>query len=180
MGRRGLGLSNFVTWIDMESQMSEPTEPSQNPYQSPTAYEPRTTAATESPFGSKYEHLRRVAIYQKGVLIAVAVFLVHYAITYFDSVLELQLPLVVVLPLAVVGLVAFVGGTVAAGLLAVRLHGIWTGFALALCTFIPCVNLIIVFVLNQQANALFKGAGVHVGLFGARLSDLKPLDAEAV
>jgi hypothetical protein len=160
--------------------MDKTPEPPQNPYQSPMAYEPRTTAATESPFGSRYEHLRRVAIYQKGVLIAIAVYLSRFVVNIAGIFIDWQPPIWIGPALGVVTLVAVVGGIVAVGLLAARLHGIVTGIALAFCMFIPCVSLIVLLVVNQQATKLLTDAGVHVGLLGARLSDLKPMDAETV
>lgn len=160
--------------------MSEPPlPPNQNPYQAPLEYATRA-APSGSPFASEYEHLRRVAIYQKGVLIAVAVYLAQIAFNVTVRMNGLQPPLIVILPVAVATLVAAIGGIVAVGLLASRLHGVGIGIVLAVLMFIPCVNLIVIFVVNQQANSALMAAGVRVGLFGARMSDLQPIDATEV
>jgi len=159
---------------DPHSPENVPT-PSENPYQAPTAYGAREEVLTAQVSPNDPEHLRRVAIYQKGVLIAVAFYLMNIVLSIIISTAGWQLPPLVALPLALATLSAFIGGVVSVGLLGARLHGVVVGLVFAICSFVPCVNLIMLFVVNQQANGLLTSNGIHVGLLGARMSGIRAL-----
>ncbi len=146
---------------------------SENPYQSPTAYGDRADVVSAQVSPNDPEHLRRVAIYQKGVLFAVAIYLINIVISAVNAMTGWLPPPVLGIPFALFTLVAFVGGIVAVGLLSARLHGVLIGVILAICTFVPCVNLIVLFVVNQQANGLLTSNGIRVGLFGAKMADIR-------
>jgi hypothetical protein len=149
--------------------------PSDNPYQSPTAYGTRSEVmpATLSP--NDPEHLRRVAIYQKGVIFAICVYLLNLFMNVVSGIAQVNPPVALTLSIAVLALVAVLVGIVSVGLLAGRMHGAVIGVAMAFVAFIPCVNLIMLFVINHQATQLLKRNGVHVGFLGARMSNIRDL-----
>jgi hypothetical protein len=146
---------------------------SENPYQSPSAYgnpgEVMAVAVTEH----LEEHLRRVAIYQKGLLLAVGFYLAGRAFQLFLAFSNWSPPIALLLGFNIASLLIAICGIVAVGLLGARLVGTFAGVCLALAMIIPCANLIIIFVLNQKANTLLTSHDIHVGLFGARMRDFQ-------
>jgi hypothetical protein len=54
-----------------------------------------------------------------------------------------------------------------------ELHGPGLGVLFGFLTLIPCVGLIILLIVNQQATSLLQRNKVRVGLFGARMSDIR-------
>lgn len=63
-------------------------------------------------------------------------------------------------------------GAVFVFMLAVSLYGTGAGIALGICTFIPLIGLIILLIVNGKATNVLRQHGVHVGLLGARMSDI--------
>ena len=61
--------------------------------------------------------------------------------------------------------------TVYAFKLAIRINGTGMGVVLGLLTFIPCVNLIILMMINNSATTLLRDKGHHVGFLGADMSE---------
>ena len=57
-------------------------------------------------------------------------------------------------------------------LLATKLYNLGWGIAMGVLTFIPCVGLITLLIINSKATATLKSKGIKVGLLGAKLSDL--------
>ena len=148
---------------------------SDNPYQSPMAYGTRSEVVPANLSPNNPEHLRRVAIYQKGVLFAIGVYLLNLFMNILSGIAQVNLPIALTVSIAVLALVAVLVGIVSVGLLAGRMHGAVIGVAMAFVAFIPCVNLIMLFVINHQATQLLKRNGVHVGLLGAQMSNIRDL-----
>lgn len=145
---------------------------SENPYQSPLTRGASPDVVQAQLAANHPDNLRRVAIYQKGVLFAVAIYLIYIALSVVDATTGWRPPPIILLPFVLLSLVAFICGIISVGLLSARLHGVVIGVLLAILTFVPCVNLIVLFIVNQQANKLLASNGIHVGLFGARMRDL--------
>ena len=80
------------------------------------------------------------------------------------------------LPLRVMGgLTVFLGlfGGVFVLLLGMKVSGPTLGVILGILTVIPCLGLIVILVMSLLATSTLKAAGVRVGLFGARMSDIR-------
>ncbi len=117
-----------------------------------------------------------MAIYQKGVLAAISLYILNYIYIF---IFEFSVMFGNWMPPASAAIVFFVIGTtawlsclVAIGLLAAKLHGAVYGVLMMMLSFVPCVNFIVLLIVNQQATKLLKQNNIHVGLLGARMSDL--------
>ena len=75
---------------------------------------------------------------------------------------------------AVLGLLASaITGAVYVFMLAMTLYGTGTGITLGICSLlIPLVGLIILLIVNGKATNVLREHGIHVGLLGARMSDI--------
>ncbi|GAB4151700.1 MAG: hypothetical protein Tsb009_27210 [Planctomycetaceae bacterium] len=109
--------------------------------------------------------LREIAIYQKGVLITVALYIVAIVV---NSGLKFHFSF----PVAILLLISLLGiGAVFTFLLSTRVYGFRDGLILGIFTLIPIVGLVILLVVNSKATKLLKEHGLKVGLLGVRLSD---------
>lgn len=73
-----------------------------------------------------------------------------------------------------VGLAAIVTAAVFLFMLAITLYGTGTGVVLGILTLIPCVGLIILLVVNNNATNTLSRHGIKVGLMGANLRQFPP------
>jgi len=74
---------------------------------------------------------------------------------------------------AIIGLVALgIAGTILVFLLATKVYGSAAGIALGIVTLVPCIGLIVLLLINAKATNILKLHKVHVGLFGAKMSDI--------
>ena len=132
----------------------------ENPYQPPSAES--NIVGVKS--GTR-EDLRKVAQYQKGILVCILIYLIA-VIFQFAIPAELR-------PIIGVG-VLFVGltGTVFVFLLAIKVYSTAVGVLLGILTLIPCIGLIVLLIVNGKATGILKQNGVKVGLLGANLSQI--------
>jgi len=133
---------------------------SENPYQSPA-----TEAQVVGIRSGKREDLRSVAVYQKGVLICILIYLLA---VIFQFVVPAEFRLVVGLVALACSLVA----TVFVFLLALKVYGAAVGILLGILTLVPCIGLIVLLVVNGKATAILRQNGLKVGLLGANLSEI--------
>ena len=112
------------------------------------------------------DDLRAIAGYQKGILVCILVYLAAVAVQF---VLPPELRLVLAIGVLGVGVVS----TVFVFLLATKVYGTATGILLVILTLVPLVGLIVLLAINGKATGVLKQHGIHVGLLGARMSDLK-------
>jgi predicted RNA-binding Zn-ribbon protein involved in translation (DUF1610 family) len=75
----------------------------------------------------------------------------------------------VVLIVAAIGLAGYVGVASYIFVLARRMYNVGVGILLAFLAIIPCVNLLIAFMVNQRVNRYLQDNGYEVGLFGAKV-----------
>ncbi len=109
--------------------------------------------------------LRRIADNQRIILICILAYL-GAVICRFMVPPSLQLPLMIsVLALGVVAAVFLFK-------LATILFGTGVGVVLGILTLIPLVGLIVLLIINGQATAVLKRAGIRVGLLGANSSKI--------
>lgn len=145
---------------------------SENPYQAPLAYASREVSHSEKSASVESANLKRMAIYQRAMLIAFATYFLQFLWPFLESLSGLSTPLWVAGPLSIVVLVAFVCGVVSLGLLAARLNGALAGVVLAVLAFFPCANIVILLAIHHQANKYFQRAGIRAGILGASWSNL--------
>jgi hypothetical protein len=133
---------------------------SENPYHSPTSYEPAVGVKS-----GRHEDLRSVALYQKGVLVCILIYLIA-VVGQFALPPELRPFLGFgVLAVGLVGLVFVV-------LLSVKVYPVAIGIILGVLTVVPCLGLMVLVIINAQATAVLRRNGYRVGLLGARLSEI--------
>jgi hypothetical protein len=131
---------------------------SDNPYQSPQSDEHAVGVKS-----GRREDLRSVALYQKGILVCILI----YLIVIFGQFLipEDFRPLFGLL-LIPVGLAS----TTFIFLLAIKVYNTGLGVLLGFLTFIPCIGLIVLLSVNGKATSVLQQNGHKVGLLGADLS----------
>ena len=112
------------------------------------------------------DDLRTLAGYQKGILICILVYLALVALQFAIPPEHRIFLLVGVLPLAI-------AATVLVFLLATKLYAAGPGVVLAFLTLVPLVGLFVLLIINGKATGILKEHGIHVGLLGARMSDIR-------
>ena len=135
----------------------------QNPYQAPTADAPVENPHPPGQVG--VEQLRAIANTQRMLMFCILAYLA-------GLVLSGVLPQ----PLKLVGGLLYIVGGIAAVvyviLLGVKLHSTGVAILLGVLTFVPCVGLIVMLVVNSKATEILKANGIKVGLLGASPSSL--------
>jgi len=63
-------------------------------------------------------------------------------------------------------------GTVFVFLLGIKVYNVGLGILLGILTFIPCLGLIVLLIVNGKATSTLKQNGIKVGLLGANLSQI--------
>jgi len=133
----------------------------ENPYQPPLEASAPVVGAPQE----KRADLKTVALYQKGLLVCILLYLLGVVGQFF-------IPPEASLLLALVVLVVVITATVFVFLLATKVYGTGVGILLGILTLIPCVGLIVLLIVNGKATSILRQNGIRVGLLGANLSDL--------
>jgi uncharacterized membrane protein len=132
---------------------------SENPYQSPMA-----DVQVVGVKSGKHEDVRAVAVYQKGILICILI----YLLAVIGQLFAVQPGLRLVLGLVV--LAAGLAGLVFVFLLSTKVYSTGVGILLAILTLVPCLGLIVLLIVNGKATNILRQNGHKVGLLGASLS----------
>lgn len=132
---------------------------SDNPYQAPQ-FDDSAVVGVRS---GRREDLKSVAMYQKGVLVCI---LINLIVIFGRFFVPENVQLIMGLLYIPVGL----AGTVFIFLLAIKLYSTGLGVLFGLLTFIPCIGLIVLLVVNNKATTVLQQNGYKVGLLGANLS----------
>ena len=132
---------------------------SENPYQAPPLEPPVVGVLS----GTR-EDLRSVAVYQKGILVCILVYLIVIIGQFF-------VPAVLMIVLGLAGLGAGLTGLVFVFLLSTKVYGAGVGILLAILTLVPLLGLIVLLSINGKATATLRQNGHRVGLLGADLSE---------
>jgi hypothetical protein len=133
---------------------------SENPYQPP-----ETDARIVGVNDGSIESLRKVARYQKGILVCILIQLLAIA-PRLAAPPELQI-------LLSIGLViVLIAGTVFVFLLAVNVYSTAMGVVMKIVALIPCIGLLALLVVNGKATTVLRNNGIKVGLLGADLSKI--------
>jgi len=138
-----------------------------NPYQSPQPYG-QPSYQPGYPGGEDREKMRSVARYQRLVMYAL---LANIGLNILSFALQPSMrgPGGLLISLAIlVGALGVIGFSMTAMfLLANTLHNPIVGGICAFLMLIPCVALITLLVINQQASTYLTSRGVKVGFLGA-------------
>ena len=128
-----------------------------------------------------------IAIYQKALIFCILANIGCIVGVYFG-------PIEIRLVLLIVSMLVGITGTVFVFLMATKAYSVGVGVVLALMTFLPGVlpyilvalgvfhpvmgflpllGIVMLLVINQRATGIMQDHGIHVGLLGARMSDLE-------
>lgn len=110
----------------------------------------------------RQEDVRSVALYQKGILVCI---LLNLCAGFGRFLIPQELQI-----LAVLGILAVcLAGTVFVFLLSTKVYGVGLGILFGLLTFIPCLGLIMLLIINGKATSVLQQNGYKVGLLGAKM-----------
>ncbi|MEZ6187242.1 MAG: hypothetical protein R3F62_19795 [Planctomycetota bacterium] len=137
----------------------------ENPYQAPDA-----ELQVVGVLSGRVEDLRKLANAQRGVILAIALYLIAIVSQIVVP------PQLVILP-ALAGLAAAILGLVCTIMLAIRVYSPIVGVVLGVLCLVPCLGLLILVGLSQRATGILKQNGIRVGLGGARMEDFAALEA---
>ncbi|HTM53994.1 MAG TPA: hypothetical protein VL175_08195 [Pirellulales bacterium] len=148
---------------------------SDNPFQTPLEL-PRGISGVRI---GNLESLKKVAQNQRGVL---ACILAEILIVVAQIVLRPMVGpdselLAVLAPIAL--LASGVLAAVFVFRLAVNVYHPAVGASLGILALIPCIGLVALLTINAKANDVLRQNGIHVGLMGARASDLASLSPDS-
>lgn len=136
----------------------------ENPYRSPEA--PLTAEAVGAVSGSR-EDLRRVARYQRGLLLSILVYLIA-AIAWRFATNDLTYYVA-----TTIGLVAALSGLVFAIMLTTKVYdSVPTIVMLVILMMVPFLGLIGLLIVNQKATSVLRRNRIKVGFLGANPSSI--------
>lgn len=128
-----------------------------NPYRAPMS-----EGAAVGVLSGRQEDVRSVALYQKGILVCI---LLNLCAGFGRFLIPQELQI-----LAVLGILAVcLAGTVFVFLLSTKVYGVGLGILFGLLTFIPCLGLIMLLIINGKATSVLQQNGYKVGLLGAKM-----------
>ena len=149
---------------------------SQNPYQAPGASGQFVGIRNQS-----IQALRSVATAQKGLIFSILAYLIALAIMIVIAVVMRSDPstgfVLLIIPRLVYA-VAAISAFVFTIMLAVQVMHPVAGVLVALLTCVPCLGLIVLVAINQQAISILKRNGIQVGFFGADMSQFDRLTVQ--
>jgi hypothetical protein len=116
--------------------------------------------------GPPRTNLRSIAIGQKVIVLCILAYVVLV-------VMQFALPEGDRWVLGIFGLLVILTATVFVFMLAISLFGVAVGILLGILTLMPCIGLISLLIVNHRATRELREHGIHVGLLGARMSDLE-------
>ncbi len=139
-----------------------------NPYAPPTT----STRAPVGIRGNDPKAVRAVAVYQKGIIVAMLVYLGCGGLTFGLNAASIALPSfypgVILTVLAIDVLV----GIVFVFLLSMKVYHPVLGVFLAIFTAIPFLGLLILLMVSGKATATLRANGCPVGFLGANLNKI--------
>ena len=130
----------------------------ENPYQVP-----QSTSTAIGVLSGTRDDLLSVAKNQKGILVCILIQLVA-------MVGQFALPPGVRLFLGLAVLIIGLVGAIFVFMLAIKVYGTAVGILLGFLSFIPCIGLIVLLIVNGKATGILKQNGIKVGLMGANIS----------
>jgi hypothetical protein len=107
--------------------------------------------------------LKTVAVAQKTIILCIALNFVAVAARMFATPEWLPFVMAALVTVTVVQ-------TAAVMILAMKVYSTGTGIILGIGALLPCFGLIILLIVNSNANKILTQNGHHVGFFGTDLS----------
>ena len=109
--------------------------------------------------------LRAIATYQKTIIVCI---LLNVCLVIGAFLIEQENRIYLLIPHLAIALVS----VACVFLLSTHVYGTAAGILLGLFVFLPCFGLIVLLVVNGKATSILKKHGIHVGLFGAKMSQI--------
>lgn len=135
------------------------SDPQQNPYAAPV----EADEALGVNSGTMAD-LKAVATYQRGVLVCLLVQIV--LIIGSGALVDLAPPIPTVAAYSI--LIAALSGAVFVFLLATKVYKGALGIVVGILSLLPCINVLILVMVNGKATSVLKQNGIKVGLMGAK------------
>lgn len=132
-----------------------------NPYQPPSAPRPQP-----GEIRGDRAYLLQVARYQKGILLCILAGI-------FGGVVQVTVSGPLHFFAVGVQVLISLASAVFAVLLAKTVYNVAGAVVCAVLTFVPCVGLLALLIINHKATRVLQNGGVKVGLLGANLADLQ-------
>ncbi len=129
-----------------------------NPYAPPTASDRALGIRS-----GRHEELKTVAAAQKSIIVCILLYFCLLAATPFVPALY---QFYVFMSILALGLVS----TVSVFVMAMKVYTIGQGLLVGILTMVPCLGLILLFLVNRKATKILRENGHDVGFFGADLS----------
>jgi hypothetical protein len=139
----------------------------ENPYQPP-----QTNPTAVGILSGARDDLRSVAKSQKVILVCILAILVCVLIQLVAKFAQFALPLEVSALLGIVLLFFNLVGAVFVFMLAIKVYGNGLGIVLCILCLVPCINIIVLLVVNGKATGVLQQNGIKVGLLGANISTI--------
>lgn len=136
---------------------------SENPYEAPQASSIPAPGVGER--SESRDDVRRVAVYQKGVLFCILIYLSAYIGLFLVPPEAAIVPGLILVGVALTSIV-FVF------LLAMKIYNPVMGIILGIGIIIPVIGLIILLMVSSKATKILRDNGIQVGLLGADLSKI--------
>jgi hypothetical protein len=140
---------------------------SDNPFQAPESdLDPSRDRRVTGVLSGKRSDLRSVALYQRGIMICILVYFGCIVGSFLAPSNELKLVVGIAL------LFDFLVAMIFVFLLSIKVYGVGLGIVFGFGSLVPCINLIVLLVINSKATSILKDNGIKVGFLGANPSDV--------
>jgi hypothetical protein len=117
------------------------------------------------------EEVRAIALYQKAIILVILAEIIIVISASVLSQTDQSEPIRLVLAVCYVGLA--VVAAVFVFLLSLKVYSTGIGIVMAILTLVPCVGITMLLIINGKATGILRDNDIHVGLLGARMSDVE-------
>jgi predicted RNA-binding Zn-ribbon protein involved in translation (DUF1610 family) len=116
--------------------------------------------------------LKQLAIHQRGLQLSILIFVLAYiGVCFFSANAGRRVgPSPIAMISVLVFLIAFIACLVFLVLVAAKTRSVVEAVVCGILMFLPCVNLVVLFFVNQGATKMLKERGIKVGFLGADMS----------
>jgi hypothetical protein len=130
----------------------------ENPYAPPRAHDRAVGVKS-----GRREDVKTVAVAQKAIMVCILLQILAVASQF---VIPLQYRPII----AMVAVCVLLASTISVFILAMKVFNIGLGIVYGIGALLPCIGLLVLFVVNQRAIKILRDNGHEVGFFGADLS----------
>jgi hypothetical protein len=140
----------------------------ENPYAAPRS--PITSPVGVR--GGRQEDVRKVAVYQKGIIVCILIYFVGIGILFAFVAAGLQPPSIVSNALGFLLIGNALAGVVLVVLLAIKVYHPALGVLMVILTMVPCWGVLMLLLISVKATSILRKNGYKVGFFGANLAEI--------